>query len=173
MTSYERVPKGMMLDRLSSGEKIAAVSASLLFVFMFFHWFGVKAVNTSSLLFAIQSIEPGKNAWEALDYIPIVLVITIVATLAVTALRLTRAVHEDSALVNAAVAILGLVSVLLIAFRIIDPPVFSVEPTITYEGAIQLPIVLALLAAVGIALGSCLAMREGGVSLSHLRSRPY
>lgn len=51
----------VVLDRLSNGERIAGISAILLFVFMFFHWFGVKATNTSNLLFAIQSIAPGKT----------------------------------------------------------------------------------------------------------------
>ena len=116
----------MDLSRLSNGERISGVSAILLFVFMFFHWFGVKAINTSNLLFAIQSVEPGKSAWEALDYTPIVLLITIVATLAGVALRLENAVRGPSISVDAVVAILGIVSMLLILFRIVDPPVFSV-----------------------------------------------
>ncbi len=150
----------MELGRLSKGERIAVISAILLFAFMFLHWFGVKAVNTSNLLFAIQSVEPGKNAWEALDYIPTVLLITILATLAVAALRATNALRKDSVPVNAVVAILGVVSVLLIGFRIIDPPVFNVEPTITFEGAVQFPIFLALAAAIGIAVGGFLALWE-------------
>ena len=60
---------------------------------------------------------------------------------------------------NAAVATLGLVSTLLILFRIVDPPVFSVEPTVTFEGAVQWPIFLALAAAAGIACGGCLALQ--------------
>jgi hypothetical protein len=60
---------------------------------------------------------------------------------------------------------LGLVSVLLIVVRIVDPPVFDVEPTITTEGAVQFPIYPALLAAAGIAYGGFRAMREEGVSL--------
>lgn len=163
----------MVLSRLSNGERITVVSAILLFVFMFFDWFGVKAVNTSNLLFAIQSVLPGKNAWEALDYIPTVLLITILATLAVAVLRLTNALREDSPPVNAVVAVLGLVSVLLIVFRIVDPPVFNVEPTITTEGAVQFPIFLALLAAVGIACGGFLAMREEGVSFARLRGNRH
>jgi uncharacterized membrane protein len=150
----------MDLSRLSNGEKIASVSAILLFVSMFFHWFGVKAVNTSNLLFAIQSVEPGKSAWEALDYIPVVLVVTIVATLAMAALRLASAVRRPAIAMDAAVAILGVVSVLLILYRIADPPVFRVEPTITSEGAAQWPIFFALFAAAGIACGGCLGMRE-------------
>jgi hypothetical protein len=156
---------------LGNGERIAGISAILLFVFTFFHWYGVKAVNTSNLLFAIQSTEAGKNAWEALDYTPIILLITIVATLAMVALHLTNAVHGPHIPINAVVAILGIVSVVLILFRIVDPPVFSVERTITMEGAVQLPIFLALFAAAGIACGGRLAMREEGISLFGLLTR--
>ena len=150
----------MNLGRLSNGERIAGVAAILLLIFMFFHWFGVKAVNTSPLLFAIQSVLPGKNAWKALEVIPVVLLITILATLTVAVLRLTDSLRKDSAPVNAVVAILGLASVLLILYRIIDPPVFDVEPTITIEGAVQFPIFLALAAAAGITVGGFLALRE-------------
>ena len=148
------------LGRLRLGERMSSLSAILLFASMLFHWFGVKAVNTSHLLFAIQSVEPGKTAWDALDYIPAFLMITIVVTLGMAALRLTNAARRPSIQVNAVVAILGVGSVLLILFRILDPPVFGVAPTITYEGAAQLPIFLALLAATGIAIGGFWAMRE-------------
>jgi len=147
----------MDLGKLSNGERVASASAILLFILMFFHWFGVKAVNTSNLLFAIQSVQPGKNAWEALAVISIVLLITILATLSLAALRLTDSLREDSAPVNAVVALLGLASVLLILFRIFHPPVFNVEPTITTEGAVQFPIFFALAAAAGIAMGGLLA----------------
>jgi hypothetical protein len=157
------------LGRLSNGERISSLSAILLFVFMFFHWFGVKLVNTSNLLFAIQSIEPGKSAWEALEYIPIVLLITIIVTLVVAVLRVTNAVRKHPVPVNAVVAILGVFSVLLILYRIINPPVFYVETTITSEGTVQLPIFLALLAAAGIAFGGGRATREAGFSFSDLR----
>jgi hypothetical protein len=148
------------LARLRSGKWISSISAILLFVLMFFHWFGVKLVNTSNLLFAIQSVEPGKSAWEALEYIPIVLTITIVVTLAVPALRLVNALPKPSLPLNWLVAILGLVSMLLISFRIVDPPTFWAEPTITSEGTVQVPIFLALLAAAGITVGGWRTMRE-------------
>jgi len=148
------------LAGLRSGEWISSVSAILLFVLMFFHWFGVKLVNTSNLLFAVQSFGQGKSAWEALEYIPIVLTITIVVTLAVPALRLVDAFPKPSLPLNWLVAILGLVSMLLISVRIIDPPTFWVEPTITSEGTVQAPIFLALLAAAGIAVGGWRTMRE-------------
>lgn len=150
--------------RLGNGERIASISAILLFVLTFFHWFGIKAVNTSNLLFAVEGRGPGKSAWEALDYTPFVLLSAVIVTLAVAAMRLTNPAKRRTVLLDAVVAILGIVSVLLILYRIADPPIFNVETTITIEGAAQLPIFLALFAAAGIARGGCLAMREEGRS---------
>jgi hypothetical protein len=159
----------MSLGRLNNGEWISGISAILLFALMFFDWFGIKAINNSNLLFAVQGVGPGKNAWEALEYIPIVLVVTIIATLVVAGLRLANAVRKPRFSVNGLVAVLGLLSMLLIIFRIVDPPYFGTDETVTFEGAVQLPVFLALSAAAGIAFGACLAMREEGFSLPGLR----
>jgi hypothetical protein len=165
------------LGRLSNGEKISGVSAILLYVFMSFDWFGVKTTNTSNLLIAFEGSQSGKSAWEALDVISVVLLITIIAALAVAALRLVDAVHGFPVPVNAVVAILGIVSVLLILFRIVDPPNFGSEEIpnfggdLQFEGTVQSQIFLALAAAAGIAFGGCLAMWEEGFSLSGLRAR--
>jgi hypothetical protein len=69
--------------------------------------------------------------------------------------------------------VLGVASLLLILFRIVDPPVFYVEPTLTYEGAAQLPIFLPLAAAAGVAFGGFWAMREESGSTFGLRGRQY
>jgi hypothetical protein len=150
----------MDLGRLSNGERIG-VSAILLFVFMFFDWFGSK--DSGELrLFSV-----GRSAWEALDYIPIVLVITIVGALGVVALRLTQSDYEPPVRANAVVAILGIVSALLILSRIVDPPSFGsfgeIWGAVTIEGTVQFPIFLALLAAAGVAFGGCLAIWEEGI----------
>lgn len=155
-----RKEEKLSLGRLSNGERIASASALLLFTFMFFHWFGVKAVNTSPFLFDVRGGGAGKSAWEALDYIPVVLTITIAATLVAGALRVMNAVRRPSILLDAMIAILGIVSAALILLRIVDPPVFYVEPTIRTEGAAQLPIFLALFAAAGIACGGLQAVWE-------------
>lgn len=155
----------MHLDRPGSGQKIAGISAFLLFVFMFLDWFGTKSSDVSVGLFSV-----GRSAWEALDYIPIVLLIAVVVALAVAALRLANAIGRPSTAANAVVAILGLVSTLLILFRVIEPPSFGGFGTpfgpVTYEGTAQFPIFLALLAATGITLGGCWAMWEDGVSFA-------
>ncbi|HEX5761809.1 MAG TPA: hypothetical protein VFY04_01670 [Solirubrobacterales bacterium] len=148
------------MGKLSKGERIASVSAILLFALMFFDWFDVKTINTSNLLSYFVGIESGKNAWEALYYISSVLGVTVFATLVVAAIRVTDLAHRSLVPLNALIAMLGLGSALLILFRIVDPPVFLVEPTFTYEGAVRFPMFFALLAAAGIAFGGCMAMRE-------------
>lgn len=159
----------MLLDRLSIGERIAGISAILLFVFMFFDWFGTKDAGE------LRLFSVGRSAWEALDYIPVILVVTIIAALAVPVLRLANAGRKQPFPINSVVALFGVVSVLLIFFRIVEPPTFGsfreVWGNITIEGTVQFPIFLALLAAMGIAFGGCLAMWEEGFSLSSLGAR--
>jgi hypothetical protein len=138
--------------RLSAGEMIAGLSAILLSYFMFFDWFGEEASQEPSL--NLPSV--GHSAWDALNYIPIVLLIAIVAALAVAALP-TNAVRKLPVSAHEVVALLGIVSALLILLRIFDPPNFGSEETlfgtVKYEGTVQFPIFLALVAATGIAVG--------------------
>jgi hypothetical protein len=162
----------MALGRLSSGERISGGSAMLLFALTAFDWFGVKASGGSLSLFDV-----GRNAWEALDYIPIVLLVTTVIVLAEAMLRLIHTGRKLAPPVTAMIVILGTTSTLLIAYRIVDPPSFGSFGTsfgiVTYEGTVKLPIFLALVAAVGVAYGGYRAMREEGVSFADLRARRH
>jgi len=58
------------------------------------------------------------------------------------------------------IAVVGFVAMLLILLRILDPPTFGTEGLITFEGAVHLPMFLALLSAAGIAFGGCLTVWE-------------
>jgi hypothetical protein len=152
----------MDVDRLSTGEKIAGVSAILLFIFMFFDWFTVSASN------GLVSVSVGGSAWDALDVIPIILLIAIVAAVGVAVVRLTEADFEPTISMNAVVSILGIISVLLILYRIINPPDsgfsgVSVDPAVG--------IFLGLVAAAGIAYGGYKAMQEEGASFGEIGDR--
>jgi hypothetical protein len=140
---------------------VAAVSAILLFVSMFFDWFGVRFSEQSNrLLTTINYFPvPGKNAWEALDFIPIALVIAVAAVLGMVSQRLIDP-YEPPFRANRAIAVLGIVSMVLVLFRIIDPPDFGSAGAATEEGTVLLPIFVALAAAAGIGFGGCLAMWE-------------
>jgi hypothetical protein len=156
------------LDKLGVGEKIAAGSAVVLFIFTFFDWFDVEISGGG----ASSGVLGSGTAWDALDNIPIFLVITIIAALVVAALRLTDSAYEPPFPANAAVAILGAVSVLLILYRIIDPPGggsvgnFSVDVSPTFG------IFISLIAAAGIAYGGYRAMQEEGVSFGGTGTAP-
>lgn len=152
----------MNADRLSTGEKIAGASAVLLFIFMFFDWFKVDVSSGDGLF----SVSIGGNAWEAFSTIDIILMITIIAAVAVAVIRLADAVVEPPFSINAVVAILGAVSVLLILYRIIDPPGGSDIEGVDISPAIGA--FLGLLAAAGITYGGYRAMQEEGTSFGDL-----
>jgi hypothetical protein len=157
----------MDVDKLSSGEKVAGVSAILLFIFMFFDWFSVEVSGGG--VFPGGAVG-GANAWDALDFIPIVLVIAILAALGVAALRLTDSAYEPPISANAVVTVLGGLSVLLILFRIVDTPDFGVSG-LPIDVSPSLGIFLGLLAAAGIAYGGYRAMQEEGTSFGDVGDR--
>jgi len=152
----------MDLDRMSTGEKIAGVSGVLLFIFMFLDWFDASASN------GLFSVSVGGSAWDAMDVIPIILMIAVVAAVGVAVIRLADAVFEPSVSVNAVVAILGAISFLLILYRIVNPPDSGFSEV---DISPAFGIFLGLIAAAGIAYGGYRAMREEGTSFGDLGDR--
>ena len=161
----------MELDRLSRGEQIAAVSAILLFVFMFFDWFGVEVSGVPG--FSGDVAGGGGSAWDALDVIPLFLMAAIVVAIGVAVIRLTDADLEPPISLNAIVAALGALAVLLILYRIIDPPGGGGTgfEGVEVDTTLKLGIFLALVAAAGIAYGGYSAMREEGMTFTDVGDR--
>jgi hypothetical protein len=159
----------MELDKLSPGEKISAVSGILLFVFMFFDWFGVEVSGVPGFSGTVGGV--GGSAWDALDAIPIFLMIAIVAALGVAVVRLTDADLEPAVSLNAIVAALGGLAVLLILYRIVDPPGGGSFGGVSVDVTLKLGIFLSLLAAAGIAYGGWSAMREEGLTFDDVGDR--
>jgi hypothetical protein len=159
----------MDVDRLNTGEKIAGISAVLLFLFMFFGWFGVEISGEGgSVSFGSGA---GGNAWEALDLIRFVLLIAIVAALANAFLRLTDSGYEPPISMNVAVAVLGGLAALLVLYRVINPPDFGSFGGITAEATREFGLFLGLLAAIGIAFGGYKGMQEEGSTFSGTADR--
>lgn len=153
----------MDVDKLNTGEKIAGVSAILLFVFMFFDWFGVEISDSGG---SVSFGGAGGSAWDALDFIPIVLVVAIVVALVNVFLRLSDSDYEPPISMNVAVTVLGGLAVLLILFRIISPPGFGTFGGVSVDATLEYGIFLGLLAAIGIAFGGYRGMQEEGSSFS-------
>jgi hypothetical protein len=151
------------MDRLSTGEKIAGGSGVLLFIFMFFDWFKVDVSGGEGLF----SLSIGGNAWEAFSTIDIILMIVVIVAVGVAVVRLSDAVFEPPFSLNAAVAILGGIAVLLILYRIIDPPGDTGGvPGVDISPAVG--IFLGLIAAAGITYGGYRAMQEEGTSFGEI-----
>lgn len=151
------------MDRLSTGEKVAGGSAVLLFIFMFFDWFKVDVSSGDGLF----SLSVGGSAWEAFSYTDLFLMLTIVVAVAVVVIRLSDALFEPPVSLNAIAAVLGGVSVLLVLYRIIDPPGDTGGvPGVDISPAIGA--FLGLIAAAGIAYGAYRAMQEEGTSFGEI-----
>jgi hypothetical protein len=157
------------LDKLGPGEKIAGGSAILLFIFMFFEWFGVEVSGVGGFSGSVPG--GGGNAWDALDFIPIILVITIVAALVMAGLRLADSPYEPSVPISTIVTALGVISVLLILFRIIDPPSFASFGGVSVDATLSVGIFLGLISAAGIAFGGYSTMKEEGVTFGDAADR--
>jgi hypothetical protein len=156
----------MDLDKLSNGEKIAGVSAILLFIFMFFEWFSAE-VSVGG-----RSASEGASAWDALDFIPVILVIVVLVALAVVALRLMDSPYEPPISANAVVAVLGALAFILILYRIIDTPGTSASvPGFSVDVSPAWGIFISLIASAGITYGGYKAMQEEGVTFSDVGDR--
>jgi hypothetical protein len=159
----------MDIDRLSPGEKIAGVSAILLFIFMFFDWFGVEVSGVGGFSGSVPGA--GGSAWDALEFIPIVLLVAIVAAVAMVALRLSDSTFEPVVSMSTLVTILGAISVLLILFRIIDPPSFDSFGGVSVDATLSFGIFLGLIAAGGITYGGYSTMKEEGITFGDAADR--
>jgi hypothetical protein len=158
----------MDLNRLTQGEKIAGVSAILLFVFMFFDWY---SVTISGIAQSVSIEGSGGNAWDTLDFIPIFLLLTIIVTIANAAIEASESDVETPVHGGTVVTVLGVISFLLILFRIIDTPTFASYGGVSADGSVEFGIFLALIAAAGIGYGGYRAMQEEGTSFGDAADR--
>jgi hypothetical protein len=160
------------LDRLHRGEVISLVAAILLFVLMFFDWYGAKATTSGEPLGGVITGAAGGSAWQTLEVIPLFLMLAIVVAVGAAILRASGSAWKPAIPPAAAVTVLGLLAALLILIRIISPPgpsgAFS---ELGMEATLKLPVFLALAAALGIAYGGWRAMGDEGSSFAGIAKR--
>jgi hypothetical protein len=167
-----RRPRGrsrIRLDRLRTGDAISFVAAILLFVLMFFQWYGtdVGQGGSGSSLEAVTFSVKGGNAWQTLEVAPIFLMLAIAVAVGAALLRLSGSDWKPSIPPGAAVCVLGGLAALLILIRIVSPPGLGGEVEgISYETSLGAGIFLALAAALGIAYGGWRTMRDEGTSFA-------
>jgi hypothetical protein len=139
-------------SKLSVGDQIAAVSGIVLLIALFSPWYGVD-VNLGGF-----SASESASAWEALDFIDIVLFLIAVVAVGVPLAKAGGSLPDElpgPLLVLAA----GGLGVLLVLFRLIDLP----TPDVGGEGvdfSRKFGLFLGLIAAGGIAYGGWRANEE-------------
>jgi len=147
----------MDVNRLSTGEKIAGVSGILLLLFMFiFSWFTVEGTGDFG----------GLNAWESFAFIDFVLFLTCIAGIALAISAASQSDVDLPVALSAITAGLGILSVILILFRIIVTPGFDIPFGGDVDTDRSIGVFLGLIAAAGIAYGGWRAMQEEGSSFS-------
>ena len=159
----------MDFTRLTQGEKIAGVSGVALILIMFiFSWYGAE-INGQSVP------DSGANAWEVFSFVDIVLFITVVAAVGLALISASQTEVGLPVAASAVVAGLGILSVILILFRIIDTPgdtgaasaILGQEVDVTRNIGVW----LGLIAAIGVAYGGWRAMEEEGTSFTEQADR--
>jgi len=146
---------------------IAAVSAVVLLLVMFiFNWFGINLPEDDLGLGAVAG-ETGANAWQAFGFIDIILFITAIVAIGLAIMAANAQSANLPVAGSALVAGLGILSVLLILFRIISPPGSGDIPE-GFDISIgrEIGVFLGLIAAAGIAYGGYKGMQEEGTSFS-------
>jgi hypothetical protein len=108
----------MDVNRLSQGEKIAAGSGVILFIVMFFSWFGFSGDVGTAL--GSVGVDSSLNAWQSFELIDLILLLTVLVAVGAAAAKASDA-RIDFPL-SAVVTGLGGLSTLLVLYRILDPP---------------------------------------------------
>ncbi len=155
--------RGVDTSRLGWGESLAAVSGFALFLFMFLPWFGSSSESVSG--------SGSSNAWQALSFIDILLLIICGLAMLAAVLRVLGAMPTLPWPSGMVILVGGLIAVVLIAFRIIATPVedAGIFPN---ETGPRIGIFLALIAAGGIAFGGYTSMAQNAEPTGRRRPRP-
>ena len=141
------------MSELTRGNVIAALSGLLLVLVMFMSWFDLSSVGGRDFSAAAYraGLDTTENAWQAFQFIDVVLFLAALAAIAAAVISAgdnsARAPFPPEALAFG----LGVLSTLLILYRILNP---------VLDAGRKLGLFLGFLASAGIAVGSWMAMQE-------------
>jgi hypothetical protein len=150
----------MDFSRVRTGEMIAGISGFALFVFMFFNWFGVTTPGQIEGVPIVVQAEGSVSAWEAFDFIDLVLLLAVIAAVGLLVLSASQASVNLPVAASAVTAGLGILATLLVLYRVIDPP----DIVEGLDVSRKIGVYLGLIASAGIAVGGWMAMQEEGTT---------
>jgi len=158
----------MDTNRISQGEMIAAIAALLLLIVMFvLTWFSLSADGESEIFLNAAGVDTGVNAWQAFDLIDIILFVTILVAVGGALVAANATSVNTPVAVSSITAGLGILSFLLVLFRVISPPGSGDIPDAAGIGIDRgIGVWLGLILTAAIAFGGWRAMEEEGISLA-------
>ena len=120
----------MDFDQVPRGALIAGISGALLFIVMFFSWFGAPETNVVTPAGEVDitgfadaaGVDTTLSAWQAFDFIDLVLLAAVIVSVG---LLVMSAMGTSVNLPVAASAIttgVGALATLLVLYRLVDPP---------------------------------------------------
>jgi hypothetical protein len=151
----------MDVTRLSQGWKIAAGSAILLFIVMFFSWFGAPDSELTRFAEA-AGVDTSANAWQSFDFIDLILLLTVIVAVGGALLIASGSTANLPVPASTVTAALGAFATLLVLYRIIDPP---------SDASRKFGVFLGLILAGAVAYGGWRAMEEEGTSFQDAADR--
>jgi hypothetical protein len=161
----------MDTNRIGPGEMVAAIAALLLLIVMFiFSWFSLDASGQGEVFLTAAS-DTGFNAWESFGFIDIVLFVTILVAIGGALVTANATSVNTPVAVSAITAGLGILSFLLILFRIIDTPSFGIPENEFVSVGRGIGVWIGLVLAGAIAYGGWRAMEDEGISLADQADR--
>jgi hypothetical protein len=151
------------LARLRRGEAVAAASGLALFAVMFLPWFSEDAAVDAPGVPRFAAPQETLNAWQSFGLIDVLLFLVVLLAIAFALTRAAEASLPEMSIPPALiVTVAGLFAVLLILYRLANPPDPTIELSVGEpDVGRRIGIVLGLLAASGISLGGYLTLTEG------------
>jgi hypothetical protein len=166
----------MDTSNLGRGAMIAGISGVLLFIFMFFGWYGAPDVVDEAVEQAQQAAEalgvdaPAVeeadttiNAWESFDFTDLILLIAVLVSVGLAAMTLMGNSASLPVAGSALTCGIGALAFVFVLYRTLDPPAEGLER--------EIGLWLGLLATAGIAVGGYLGMQEEGTTFSEQGER--
>ncbi len=148
----------MDISNLRQGEKILGIAGIVLIISMFLAWWSIDLGEFGGLAgqFGIETPNSSFNAFQASNFNDIIWFITGAVAIAVAVIAGTRTAVNSPVALSAVAAVLGVVSLLLIVIRLIDPP-----------GGLDRSygVFIGLIAIIGIVYGAWLTMQDEGTSI--------
>jgi hypothetical protein len=153
------------VSALRRGDRLVAVGAIALFIFMFFFkWFGINVPAGFTAFINASGVSTSSNVWHTLEVVRWLLLLTVLASVALVALEGMGRKLELPLSLSVIVAGLGALCTLLVFYRVIVSHPFP-------HASVKIGAWLGLVSCALIAYGGYLAMTDEGTTLGDVREQ--